>query len=205
MPAMASARIFISYSRKDGAEFAAKLRDQLAGESLSMWQDLTELEGGSDWWSQIDAAIRSKATEHFVLVLTPQVLDSQGGRVVRQEIRLARQEGKTVSPIRGPGIDDLAKLPRWLGHVYDIDLREQLARLVLVLKGPSTQKRVVMMAPKPPVDFVERPLEFEALKELAATARRRSLKRWHMMPISRTPISMASCGPRWAKRLRGCC
>jgi hypothetical protein len=42
-----SARIFISYARQDG-----------------------------DWWSQIDEAIRSKALEHFVLVVTPAVLES---------------------------------------------------------------------------------------------------------------------------------
>jgi hypothetical protein len=34
-----SARIFISYSRKDGAEFAATLRKQLERENLSIWQD----------------------------------------------------------------------------------------------------------------------------------------------------------------------
>ena len=33
-----------------------------------------------------------------------------------------------------------------------------------VLAGPSYQNRVPMMAPEPPVDFVQRPVEFEALK-----------------------------------------
>jgi hypothetical protein len=160
-----SARVFISYSRKDGADVAADLRKQLEAKDLSIWQDLLAMEGGIDWWSQIEAAIRSKAMEHFVLVITPQALDSQGGRVVRQEIRLARQEGKTVSPIRGPGIDDLAKLPRWFGHVCDIAVSEQFKRLIHVLRGPSTQKRVPMMAPEPPADFVQRPLEFDALKK----------------------------------------
>jgi WD40 repeat protein len=157
--------VFISYSRKDGADFAAYLRKQLEAADLSIWQDLLAMEGGIDWWSQIEAAIRSKAMEHFVLVVTPQALDSQGGRVVRQEIRLARQEGKTVSPIRGPGIDDLAKLPRWFGHVYDIALSEQFKRLIRVLQGPSTQRRVAMMAPEPPADFVERPVEFDTVKK----------------------------------------
>ena len=44
--------------------------------------------------------------------------------VVRREIRLARQEGKTVSPVKGPVLGDLAKLPRWLGQIYDLDLPE---------------------------------------------------------------------------------
>ena len=38
-----SARIFISYSRKDGAKFAATLRKQLEREELCVWQDLIAL------------------------------------------------------------------------------------------------------------------------------------------------------------------
>src|SRR6516165_2175733 len=117
MPDPSSARIFISYSRKDGAEFAAKLRKQLERENLSVWQDLITLEGGRDWWSQIEEALRSKTLQHFVLVVTPAALASP---VVRREIRLARQEGKTVSPIKGPGLGELGSLPRWLGQVYDL-------------------------------------------------------------------------------------
>jgi hypothetical protein len=45
---------------------------------------------------------------------------------VRQEIRLARQEGKMVSPVKGRGLD-LGKLPRWLGQVYDLDLPARTA------------------------------------------------------------------------------
>jgi hypothetical protein len=41
-------RTFLSYSRKDGAEFARDLRATLAKENLSFWQDLVALEGGRD-------------------------------------------------------------------------------------------------------------------------------------------------------------
>jgi NB-ARC domain/TIR domain len=157
-----SARIFISYARKDGAGFAADLREKLLGQQLSVWQDIVSLEGGRDWWSQIEEAIRSKGLEHFVLVVTPAALESA---VMRREIRLARQEGKTVSPIRGPGLLDLNKLPRWLGQLYNLDLPEHLNKLFGVLALPSRQNRVPMMAPEPPRDFVKRPLEFDALKQ----------------------------------------
>jgi hypothetical protein len=155
-------RIFISYARRDGATFAADLHKKLVERRLSVWQDIASLEGGRDWWSQIEEAIRSKALEHFVLVVTPAALDSA---VMRQEIRLARQEGKTVSPIRGPGLGDLNKLPRWLGQLYDLDLPEHRNRLFGVLALPSRQKRVPMMAPEPLADFVKRPVEFDALKQ----------------------------------------
>jgi hypothetical protein len=168
MPDQCSDRIFISYSRKDGAKFAACLRKQLEAKDLSVWQDLVALEPGPYWWSQIENAIRSKALEHFVLVVTPAALDSD---YVRREIRLARQEGKTVSPVKGPGLGDLNNLPRWIGQLCDLDLTEHRTRLIRVLQGPSTQKRVAMMAPKPPADFVQRPAEFDALKKMLLDAK----------------------------------
>ncbi len=106
-------RIFISYSTRDGAEAAAKLRADLEAANHSVWQDIIALEGGRDWWSQIDNALKSKALQHFVLIVTPGSLASP---VVRGEIRLAGQEGKTVSPVRGPGLTNLNDLPRWLGQ-----------------------------------------------------------------------------------------
>jgi hypothetical protein len=76
-----------------------------------------------------------------------------------------RQEGKTVSPVRGPGVDDLGKLPRWLGQIYNLDQPEHYTTLIRVLEDQSRQKRVAMMAPEPPADFVARPAEFDALKK----------------------------------------
>jgi hypothetical protein len=158
---LSEGRMFISYSRRDGASFAAELREWLSGEKFSMWQDIVALEGGVDWWSQIENALRSQLLQHFVLVITPAALDSV---VIRREIRLARQEGKTVSPVKGPGLRDLGQLPRWIGQVYDLALVEHRLTLIRVLQGQSRQKRVVMMAPEPPDDFVQRPSEFEVLK-----------------------------------------
>ncbi len=156
-----SARTFISYSRNDGAEVAGEIRDWLLKEGLSVWQDLITLEGGRDWWSQIEDALKSKNLQHFVLIVTPGALASP---VIRREIRLARQEGKTVCPVRGPSLGDLGKLPRWLGQIYDLNLPEHRTTLVRVLQDQSRQQRVAMMAPDPPADFVERPVEFNALK-----------------------------------------
>ena len=129
-------------------------------QGLSVWQDLVALEGGSSWWSQIEEALRSEALQHLVLIITPKLLASP---TIRQEVRLARQEGKTILPVKGPGVD-LSGLPRWLGHVYDLDNPEQLSVLYGTLALSSTVKRVPIMAPEPPVDFIQRPREFHALK-----------------------------------------
>jgi hypothetical protein len=96
-------RIFISYSRKDGAAFAAQLRRELEAKGFGIWQELVALEGGRDWPSQIEGALKSKSLQHLTLVVTQQALASP---VVRREIRLARQEGKTFLPIKGPGLGD---------------------------------------------------------------------------------------------------
>jgi WD40 repeat protein len=153
-------RVFVSYARADGVDAARIVRTRLAEVGLSVWQDLVALKDGRDWWSQIEEALRSKSLEHFVLVLTPKVLESP---IIRQEIRLARQEGKQFHPIRGPGFD-FSTLPRWMGHVTDPDIPEQWDRLIAALRGPSRQTRAPMMAPEPPPDYVPRPQEFETLK-----------------------------------------
>ena len=154
-------RVFISYSRKDGEQAAGELRELLKSEDLPIWQDLVALESGRDWWSQIEDALKSKYLWHFILIVTPAALES---RIVRQEIRLARQEGKAVHLVKGPGLGDLSALPRWFGQVYDLDISEHRDTLIRVLKLPSQQKRVAMMAPEPPPDFVERESEFNAIK-----------------------------------------
>src|SRR4029077_5960432 len=56
----APGRTFISYSRKDGAEFAAWLRGWLDERHLSTWQDIGALEGGGDWGRQTEARLKSK-------------------------------------------------------------------------------------------------------------------------------------------------
>ena len=94
-------------------------------------------------------------------MVTPAALESA---VVKQEIRLARQEGKSVSPVGGPGVLDLDKLPRWLGHIYDLAIPEQKNALFAKLKRDAAPRRTPMMAPELPADFVGRPKEFEALK-----------------------------------------
>ncbi len=66
-----AARIFVSYARSDGKDFASKLRRRLQDEhGFPLWQDLADMEGGRDWWLQITEAIDQ--TEYLVLVMTPE-------------------------------------------------------------------------------------------------------------------------------------
>ena len=165
LPAMrdpATPRVFLSYSRKDGLEFARRLQAMLEAEGLSLYRDLSDLEGGEDWWRQVETAIKS--VEHVVMVLTPNSLQS---RYVRDEWKLARQEGKSVWPVSGPGELDLSHLPRWMARAnrHDIAIPESRDRLILGLRGPAREKRVPFMADPLPSGFVERPEKFAEIKK----------------------------------------
>src|SRR4051812_18644767 len=104
-------RVFVSYARSDGAAIAADLRQRLAAEGVSLWQDLVAMEGGQDWWRQIQAAV-DKA-EYLVLVLTPGALTSA---TCRREWRYARQVGTYVVPVSDvpPGELGLSQLAGWM-------------------------------------------------------------------------------------------
>jgi WD40 repeat protein len=158
-----SPRIFVSYERQDGMGPAQTLRKRLEERGFTLWQDLIALEGGLEWWAQIEQAIKSPSIEHLVLVVTPGALERP---VIKKELRLARQEGRQVSPVWAGKQFEMRGLPRWFErvHIYNIEYPEQWERLIQTLSGPSRQNRVPFMAPDPPKSFVERPEELAALK-----------------------------------------
>jgi len=156
-------RIFISYARGDGEEFARNLHRRLIEEyHLAVWQDRTSMEGGKDWWHQIEEALRSKHVEYLVLVMTPNALSSD---MVRREWRLARNLGVCVEPVIASKDLDFQSMPPWMraAHFVDPDVPEQWDRFILSLKSPCQIQRVPFMVEDLPEDFVERPGEFDQL------------------------------------------
>src|SRR5215510_9145962 len=158
-----SPRIFVSYERQDGMQAAKELRQRLEDRGFTLWQDLIALEGGLEWWTQIEQAIKSPSIEHLVLVVTPGALERP---IIKKELRLARQEGRQVSPVWAGQQFEMRDVPRWFErvHIYNIEYPEQWERLIQTLSGPSRQNRVPFLAPDPPKSFVERPDELAALK-----------------------------------------
>jgi predicted nucleotide-binding protein len=71
---MPKPRVFISYSRKDGEQFAKELREKLEVEKIPLWQDRVGMEGGRDWLLQIVEALDK--VEFMVLVMTPEAMQS---------------------------------------------------------------------------------------------------------------------------------
>ena len=86
--------IFISYSRKDGREFAEAFERRLEQEAgIHAWRDLKSIEGGEDTRPQVLRAIEE--LQHLVLILSRRALASDW---VRREWTYARRSGPDGEP-----------------------------------------------------------------------------------------------------------
>src|SRR6266571_1708259 len=153
-----AARVFISYARADGEDFARKLREDLEAAGIPCWMDRFGMEGGHDWWLQIVEALNQ--VEFMVLVMTPAALQSPN---VRKEWRYARQQGVCVYPVKAVAGLDYSSLPRWMRSAHFYDHAHEWRKFINDLNTRCQQPRVPFMVEDLPADFVERPNEFEEL------------------------------------------
>jgi len=160
-------RVFLSYARSDGEQFATQLRQRLEAEHIPLWQDRVGMEGGRDWWLQITEALDK--VDFMVLVMTPAAMQSE---MVRKEWRYARQQGVCVYPVKGATDLNFNSMPHWLrsAHFYDLDYEWQ--KLVNDLNTRCQQARVPFMVEDLPADYVSRPQEFETLIDRLLDQRR---------------------------------
>ena len=153
-----SPRVFISYARSDGEQFATDLRQRLLAVHIPLWQDRVGMEGGRDWWQQITEALDQ--VEFMVLVMTPAAMQSP---MVRKEWRYARQQGVCVYPVKGIPTLDFASLPHWMRDAHFYDLAQEWPKFVNDLNTRCEQVRVPFMVEDLPADFVPRSQEFDEL------------------------------------------
>ncbi len=155
-------RVFISYARKDGEEFAANLRKRLQEEEpeITLWQDRAEMEGGVGWWKQIEEALDQ--VQFLVIVMTPAAMQSE---MTRKEWRYARQRGVNVYPVKvcADAELDYASLPNWMKKAHFFDLDREWETFVNYLQSDREPKPVAFMAPDVSEGFIQRPREFEQL------------------------------------------
>ena len=155
-------RVFISYARQDGEQFATVLRDRIEREEpeITLWQDRARMEGGVGWWKQITDAL--DVVQFLVLVMTPAAIRSP---VVGREWRYARQRGVCIYPVKGvaDSVLDYARLPRWMSKAHFFDLEREWKTFINHLKSPCQTTRVPFMVPDLPEGFVERPALFAEL------------------------------------------
>jgi hypothetical protein len=158
-------RIFISYSRADGRDFAEAFERRLEHEGIRSWRDLKSMEAG-DIRPQVLRAI--EGARHSVLILSRRALTSDW---IKREWSYARMMGKRVSPVLADPALNRADLPPWMRReeVFDIDPKrdrdgERWKALVLVLRGDGRTKRAPYMPGDLPADFVPRQAEYATLK-----------------------------------------
>ncbi|HVF43993.1 MAG TPA: TIR domain-containing protein [Pyrinomonadaceae bacterium] len=96
--------IFISYARRDGRDYAVKLRDQLKQLDFSCFLDYDELPAGNSLNSTLRRALRRSAT--LVLVGTERAV---GSRYVELEVGEFASTGRAIIPIDIEG--SLAEAP----------------------------------------------------------------------------------------------
>lgn len=151
--------IFISYARSDGEEYANTLRTFLVEKGFDIWQDLTSLQGGRNWWAQITDALNH--VEYLLLVMTPNALKSE---TVTKEWRYARQQGVSVYPIKYPGFK-FEEAPTWMRkvHFYDLAIKLQKEKLLKDLTTRRSRNCVPFMAGDLQPSFVPRLKEHEAI------------------------------------------
>lgn len=192
--------IFISYARRDGAELAARLHDDLCKRDFDVWVDTDRLEGGSTWTKKIEEAL--DRSEIILALLTP---GSYVSEVCRAEQLRGLRKGKCVIPVLGIEGSDVplhleAKNYRTLaGTGYAFGLT-QLLRDIAARRGVQIKEKyrnTYVTAPPMPQNYVERPIELAALRNrIVADGRETSVALTAlegMGGIGKTVLAQALC------------
>ena len=106
-------QVFISYSRKD-LEFVDLLANDLKTAGFDVWYDLSGLEAGSRWGSEIQKAIQ--ASQFFLVTLSPNSIKSDW---VEREFLFASEQGLKIIPL----LYQPCHLPMWSLNLHFIDMQ----------------------------------------------------------------------------------
>lgn len=153
-PFASAPRVFISYARSDGADFASSLRTRLQEEypEITLWLDRAQMVGGVGWWKQITEALDQ--VEILIMAITPAALESE---VAAKEWRYARQQGVRVCPVMQMALDlDVAAIPNWMRKAHFYDLDREWETFIGYLRSVGKVNRVPFMAPDLPAICIER-------------------------------------------------
>jgi hypothetical protein len=85
--------VFISYARKDGAQLAERLLNNLQRVGFDVWRDTEEISGGATWTGEIEEAL-----DGAQVVLALLTSGSYKSEICRAEQLWALCHGKCVIP-----------------------------------------------------------------------------------------------------------
>jgi basic membrane protein A len=129
------AQVFISYSRRD-LPFVERLAQDLKAAGMDVWYDLSGLEGGQRWGSEIQNAIHQ--SQYFLIVLSSHSVASEW---VEKEFMYAHNLKLKIVPILHQDCDP----PMWVSNLHFIDMRTgsyktHFSDLLSVLGGGKQQE-----------------------------------------------------------------
>lgn len=145
-------KIFFSYSRADGSEFALKLALDLKKEGFNVWIDQEDIRAGSEWDLEIEKALET--CDCLLFIETEKSVTSNN---VLDEVYYALEEKKKVIPV----ILVDSKTPFRLQRLQHIDFSKNynsgLRLLINELKDTTAAESFEPGEPKP---FVKAPEPF---------------------------------------------
>ncbi|MEO6232729.1 MAG: toll/interleukin-1 receptor domain-containing protein [Ferruginibacter sp.] len=148
---MALQKIFFSYSRIDGAQFAFRLATDLKEEQFDVWIDQEDIRAGSEWDLEIE-----KALENCDFLLFIETASSVKSENVLDEVYYALEQRKKVIPL----IVVDSKTPYRLQRLQHIDFttnyEKGLAQLVKELKGETSSIAYEEIS-NPPISTLPKP------------------------------------------------
>ena len=137
--AVDSKDIFISYSREPGStDHVKKLKESLEGLGYSVWLDLSDIPGGSDWHSIIGTAL--KHCKAVVSLITKRYFSS---KYCKNELYMGESLQKCILPVLledvhddfDPGVHFAIASVNWINAVEKYDMEDVVAQLDEGLKS----------------------------------------------------------------------
>lgn len=139
-------RVFISYSRRDGAS-AGLLAQKLEDAGHKVWLDRSAIPAGTKWQAEIVRGI--ERADVFVVLLSPQSVESEN---VEKELGLAQIKGKTILPVVTQPVTLPPRFASGLAGLGMIDISaENLGtgsqRVMQAIASPDTRAGIVYLDP----------------------------------------------------------
>jgi WD40 repeat protein len=160
-------RIFVSYARRDGAELAVRLEQDLTAAGFDVWRDTERIGGGASWTVEIEEAI--DRAEVVLAVLTPGSFESEICRA--EQLRSLRLTKCVIPVLAGYGAEvvplhlegkNWRKYPeQWTELLGDISRRDGAA---LPERYRETRATYISVPPRV-ANLIERPEALRALRD----------------------------------------
>ncbi len=155
---MAKKKIFFSYSRADGSEFALRLAVDLKQKGFDVWIDQEDIRAGSEWDIEIEKALETCDCMLFIetekSVVSTNVLD---------EVYFALDENKKVIPV----IVVDSKTPFRLKRLQHIDFTKDYAAGLAILET-ELENSSSTVSYTPEETIIEAPASNKAKSKYAA-------------------------------------